>query len=194
MTVDAPQRERILGIALRLMAEHGVHAMSMRQLASECGLNAATIYHYFPSKHALLEQVISMRRYDDLLGQDFGIDASLPAAQRLEALVMAIWDGMLGEDEMWRLLLGESLRGDPAVLTVAADLSARFEAALISWITALFPGDGRSAETSARVLRGLVFGFFIENLPLPAAERRANLQRRAREIAAVATPAAALGT
>ena len=48
---DAPDpRTRILDAALALMSEQGSAGASMRQLAAACGLNVATIYHYFPSK------------------------------------------------------------------------------------------------------------------------------------------------
>ena len=61
---EAPsQRDRILDIALALMAEQGASGTSMRQLAKACDLNVAAIYHYFPSKAELLRSVIEERRY-----------------------------------------------------------------------------------------------------------------------------------
>ena len=48
------QRGRILDAALALMSESGSAGASMRQLAAACGLNVATLYHYFPSKADLL--------------------------------------------------------------------------------------------------------------------------------------------
>ncbi|MCS7296925.1 MAG: TetR/AcrR family transcriptional regulator [Bacteroidia bacterium] len=49
------QRERILEEALRLFAERGYERVSLRQLASKVGLRSPTLYHYFPTKEALLE-------------------------------------------------------------------------------------------------------------------------------------------
>lgn len=40
--------------AARLMARHGYEAMSMRQLASQVGVQAAALYRYFPTKEELL--------------------------------------------------------------------------------------------------------------------------------------------
>ncbi len=105
------QRDRILAIALRLMSESGVHAMSMRRLADACGLNVATIYHYFPSKADLLTEVIAQRSYGELLEQPPPIDRELHPRARLEQLLTWIWTEMASQDDMWRLLLGESLRG-----------------------------------------------------------------------------------
>ena len=85
---------------------------------------------------------------------------------------------------MWRLLLGESLRGDVDVMGSAAELSVTFEAALDRWMRELFPElEGR--DSVARVLRGLIYGFFIEYLPLPYDDRMRFLAQRAREIAGV---------
>ena len=189
MSVTEPldQRQRIRDAALHLMAERGVHAMSMRTLAAECGLNVATLYHYFPSKADLLADVVRQQDYAALLAPVPPIDAGLPPQARLAALLRWIWEQMAGQDDMWRLLLGESLRGDAAVMGSAADLSAMFEAALDRWIGELF-GDGDNARPLARVLRGLVYGFFIEYLPLPYEDRMRYLAQRADEIAATVLP------
>jgi AcrR family transcriptional regulator len=40
--------------ALTLIARHGFEAMTMRQLASEIGVQAAALYRYFPTKEDLL--------------------------------------------------------------------------------------------------------------------------------------------
>jgi len=188
----ADQRQRILGQALRLMADTGVHAMSMRRLATSCGLNVATIYHYFPSKSALLDAVIADQDYEGLLVETPPVDPALPPGERLAALLEWMWSRMGEHVAMWKLLLGESLRGEPQALTAAAGLSASFEAALDRWLDALFPEEhafGGQRRVVARVLRGLVYGFFVETMPLPAADRDRFLAQRAAEIAAVLSPA-----
>ncbi len=45
----------ILTAAQRLFAQVGYPAVSMRVLARELGLSPATLYHYYPTKQALLE-------------------------------------------------------------------------------------------------------------------------------------------
>lgn len=187
LTEPTDQRSRILDTALHLMAEHGVHAMSMRRLADACGLNVATLYHYFPSKADLLEAVVAHQDYRSLLAQTPPIDAQLPPRPRLAALLRWIWSEMAGQDDMWRLLLGESLRGDVAVMSSAAELSALFEAGLDRWMGELF-GDVELPPAFARVLRGAIYGFFIEYLPLPYDDRMRYLAQRAEEIAQVLLP------
>lgn len=45
--------------ALSLMARHGYEAMSMRQLASEVGVQAAALYRYYPTKEDLLHSLLN---------------------------------------------------------------------------------------------------------------------------------------
>jgi AcrR family transcriptional regulator len=183
------QRQRILDHALRLMADAGVHAMSMRSLATACGLNVATIYHYFPSKGALLDAVIAHQDYEGLLVESPPIDPALPTRERMVSLLEWIWQRMGEHDAMWKLLLGESLRGDPQALRSAGELSVAFERAVDRWLDELFPDLPGTSRVNARVVRGLVYGFFIETMPLAPRDRRTYLAQRAIEIASVFVPA-----
>jgi AcrR family transcriptional regulator len=47
-------REAIDGAALELFAELGYHATSMRAIAAAAGVQPAAIYHWYPSKEAIL--------------------------------------------------------------------------------------------------------------------------------------------
>ncbi len=170
------------------MAAGGVHAMSMRSLAGELGVNVATLYHYFPSKADLLQEVIAHQSYEQLVDQVPDIDLTLPANERLAALVVWIWDKMATQDDMWRLLLGESLRGEIAALGSAADLIELFEGALRRWVTSILPDHDGDIVLFARVLRGMVFGFYIEMLPLAYEDRMVFLRRRGDEIGIVLAP------
>lgn len=110
------QRDRILDQALALMSEHGSAAMSMRSLARACGLQVAAIYHYFPSKDALLAAVFDERRYSSRLGEPIDVDPLGSVRERLRAVFDVFWQGALEEEPVLRLLLGEGLRGHPVAL------------------------------------------------------------------------------
>jgi AcrR family transcriptional regulator len=179
------QRARILDAALHLMAAGGVHAMGMRRLANELGLNVATLYHYFPSKGDLLRAVVAQQDYATLLRQTPPVERSRSDAERLAALLRWIWTEMGTQEDMWRLLLGESLRGDTDVMDSAAELSALFEEALADWLADFVPGLPGEPVAAARLLRGAIYGFFIEYLPLPRRDRDILLATRADEIAGV---------
>ena len=53
------RRQQILDIAMRLFAENGYHATSMRELNKEIGMADALTYHYFPGgKLEILKAVL----------------------------------------------------------------------------------------------------------------------------------------
>ncbi|WP_412541023.1 TetR/AcrR family transcriptional regulator [Longispora sp. K20-0274] len=51
-------RELILDTALGYVDIHGLAALSMRKLGAELGVEAMTLYHYFPNKDALLDGLV----------------------------------------------------------------------------------------------------------------------------------------
>jgi AcrR family transcriptional regulator len=50
-------RERLIDAAERLFAQHGLEAVTMRQLAAELGVSPMTPYRYFEDKEAILAAV-----------------------------------------------------------------------------------------------------------------------------------------
>lgn len=50
-------RDRLCDVAERLFAEHGLEAVTIRQLAAELGVSAMTPYRYFQDKDAILAAV-----------------------------------------------------------------------------------------------------------------------------------------
>lgn len=53
-----PVREKIRAAAVRLFAEMGYHAAPLRDIASLAGIQAASIYYHYPSKQALLVEIM----------------------------------------------------------------------------------------------------------------------------------------
>lgn len=51
-------REKIRDAAVRLFAEMGYHAAPLRDIASLAGIQAASIYYHYPSKQALLVEIM----------------------------------------------------------------------------------------------------------------------------------------
>src|SRR5690242_1871406 len=51
-------RECILDAAVQLFAEYGYHAAPLRDIARMAGIQAASIYHHYPSKQALLVEIM----------------------------------------------------------------------------------------------------------------------------------------
>src|SRR5438067_1425836 len=68
-------RRRILQTALDFVDRAGLEELSMRKLGAELGVEAMALYHYFPSKAAVLDAVVA-----DVLQQ-----LELPAAGSVAA-------------------------------------------------------------------------------------------------------------
>lgn len=73
-------KDAVLAAAVQLFAEYGYHAAPLRDIASMAGIRAASIYHYYDSKQALLVEIMDtymqrlnanlekiLREYDDPL-------------------------------------------------------------------------------------------------------------------------------
>lgn len=52
------RREEVLDAGLSLISEHGVAGASLRKLAARLGMSQPSLYHYFDSKDALVQQII----------------------------------------------------------------------------------------------------------------------------------------
>lgn len=182
------QRERILDTALDLMAERGASATSMRALASACGLNVAALYHYFPSKHALLRAVIEERRYGAQIEAMPVPDLRLPAAERLAALVVDMWDGALAEATIWRLLLTEAIHGDGTAREVGAELLTTLEAGMRDALPRLFPELAVDVDVAARLVASTLVTLMVESSLVEPADLQAHAEQRARDLATVLLP------
>lgn len=76
------QRDEILELATVAFAELGYPSASMSQLAKACGTSKARLYHYFPSKEAILFE--SLDRYTRRLGERIAEVRSRALAPRAE--------------------------------------------------------------------------------------------------------------
>jgi AcrR family transcriptional regulator len=181
------QRERILDTALDLMSEQGAGDTSMRQLARACDLNVAGIYHYFPSKADLLRSVIEERQYMLRLRELPDVDVQLPPRELLSGLITEMWLGAMEEERIWRLVLGEGLRGDTSALAVGGELLETIESALADWLANLFPELEDRADAAAAIIMGQLYTFFMERLFRPDQDIGA-IRSRAQALAVVVFP------
>ena len=181
----AVQRDRILDATLGLMARVGAHGTSMRAVAAACGLNVATLYHYFPSKRDLLRAAIAHRRAADLPASPFPEGLSGSVEERLGALLDHLFVGMTAEEDLWRALIAEAIHGDDDVFEPLLDTANAFEDALAAWLRALCP-DAPALHDPAVVaaIRNAVIGVLVEHLPRSEGRRKA-LEARARALAHV---------
>lgn len=76
---------RVRDAALRLFAQNGFAAVSMRQIAREVGVQVGALYNYTPDKQTLLFDL--MRTHMEELLAAVPVDADVPVAARLERFV-----------------------------------------------------------------------------------------------------------
>jgi AcrR family transcriptional regulator len=118
------QREHILDVSLRLMSERGATGMSMRQLANACDLQVA---------------VVAERQYGSRLEDPLPVDPDAPPAERLTDVFVQVFEGALSEQSIWRLLIGEAMRGESTVLPVGQELLALLQPAAADWVVRAVP-------------------------------------------------------
>lgn len=101
-------RERFIDVAARLFAERGYAATSVADIQTALGLTAGSgaLYKHFPSKHALLEEVVGIH-LDTMRSANAEFAARVPAdlQQALEFIVDAVWAGMQRDHAVLRVLL-----------------------------------------------------------------------------------------
>ena len=88
MTDMLTTRERIRREAAALFRKKGFNGTSMAELAGEVGITKSSLYHHFPSKQALLSEIIELtvNRVTPLVQEV--ADSDLPIRERLGRAVV----------------------------------------------------------------------------------------------------------
>lgn len=60
-------RKELISKSFDLFADKGYGAITMRQIAQALGVSTGTLYHYFPSKQALFEQLVEEISQQDVI-------------------------------------------------------------------------------------------------------------------------------
>lgn len=103
---DFEQKQNaILKSAAAVIAELGMEKASMAQVASHVGVSKALLYHYYPSKDALIFDIIKTH----LLELDHAVtkadDKAIPADPRLRQLIWAVLDTYRDADDEHKVQL-----------------------------------------------------------------------------------------
>lgn len=85
--VDRDQyRKQLLSKSFDLFACKGYSSITMRQIAESLGVSTGTLYHYFPNKKALFEQLIEEISQQDVLKATAELEGTETLQERMEAL------------------------------------------------------------------------------------------------------------
>ncbi len=81
-------RKQLLNNCFEIFAEKGYSSVTMREIASEIGVSTGTLYHYFPSKESLFEQLIEYLSYEDTKEEAIAELGNPPTlAERIEKMM-----------------------------------------------------------------------------------------------------------
>lgn len=145
--IQAESKAKIVETALKLFAENGYDATSIRMIAQAAGISQGLMYNYFGSKADLLAEIMHLMMVYSAEAWD-NIPHNAPPLDQLKTLIRNTFAELQKREDFWRVFY--SLRYIPA-----------FEAVL---------GDQIINATAA--LRHVFFQFYKE-ANLPDAERRA---------------------
>ena len=119
----AARRTHLLDTAVRLAAGGDLLAVSVADIAEAAGVSEGLLYHYFPSKQALLEAAVQRaadRLLADLTAAIDGPDAPGPPMAQLAAALEAYLDHVQADPTGWRALLAAT-SGEPARIAESLD-------------------------------------------------------------------------
>ena len=97
------KREAILRAAARLFADEGYGRASMSNVAQKCGISKANIYHYYPSKEALLFDMLDSHLSelrDRVVGLEFASDDPKLQLRAILAEVLLTYQGADAEHDV----------------------------------------------------------------------------------------------
>jgi AcrR family transcriptional regulator len=106
---DFEEKQRgILDIAAGVFADQGMDKASMSQIAQAASVSKALLYHYYPSKDALIFAIIVTHLESLETAIEQADDPTLPPKDRLRKLVGAVLENYRGADNEHKVQLNAS--------------------------------------------------------------------------------------
>lgn len=132
---DFEEKQRgILDAAAAVFAEQGMDKASMSQIAQAASVSKALLYHYYPSKDALIFAIIVTHLEGLEVAIENADDPSLPPKDRLRKLVGAVLENYRGADNEHKVQLNASaaLNDDQKaeIMAIERQVVKRFSAVL----------------------------------------------------------------
>ncbi len=99
------KKRAILAAAAAVFASQGMEKASMAQIAAHAGVSKALLYHYYPSKEALIFAIIHTHLGELEAALAAADDPALPPPERLRRLIGIILDKYRGADDAHKVQL-----------------------------------------------------------------------------------------
>ena len=152
-------REQLLRSALSLMAEGGHGQLSIQAVARAAGMTTGAVQHHFPSKAALMMQVLGRLIEALESGTDFWPSPRWELPRRADHFVRQAWQQLYGQPRFataWSAYL--AARDDAAMTAHIVEQRARLQVHLRARFFDAFPEIARAADADAR------FAFVLSSL------------------------------
>ncbi|WP_170434236.1 TetR/AcrR family transcriptional regulator [Ruegeria arenilitoris] len=170
------KRAQILKSAARVFAREGFDRASMTQLARECGISKANIYHYYDSKDAILFDILEtyLRELRDLI---CGLEMEgLSPPEKLHRVVAEILLAYQGVDDEHRV----QTSGMSALPEDQQRLLRGYQRDMVNFLSAIlsdvapdvFQGDGAKLRSATMSVFGMLNWYYMWNSGADAQARR----------------------
>ncbi len=161
MATGTDRKAQILDGATRLFAEQGYGGMTMKMLATECGITEPALYRHYASKEALYEAVL------ETLAARLNSEAFFASVSRsagleevLSGLAEHVVEYYTRNADTYRLLLFSALNGHAKAKQVFTVLRGAYVKFLVGHLDRLY-AEGKivkkNNEITARCFVGMVF-------------------------------------
>lgn len=84
------RKQELLKIAYQMFIQKGYEETSIDEIIAEAHIAKGTYYYHFPSKEALLEEVINMMIEDEVCRAKEVVSAQMPVPQKLAGIVVSL--------------------------------------------------------------------------------------------------------
>ncbi|WP_170527439.1 TetR/AcrR family transcriptional regulator [Ruegeria arenilitoris] len=170
------KRAQILKSAARVFAREGFDRASMTQLARECGISKANIYHYYDSKDAILFDILEtyLRELRDLI---CGLEMEgLSPPEKLHRVVAEILLAYQGVDDEHRV----QTSGMSALPEDQQRLLRGYQRDMVNFLSGIlsevapdvFQGDGAKLRSATMSVFGMLNWYYMWNSGADAQARR----------------------
>jgi AcrR family transcriptional regulator len=160
-------RQEILDAARKLLLAGGVEAVTLASVAAELDLTKQALYHYFPSKEALLKSLIAALLEDEIDAITAAVMAAKPGSDVLGVVIRAFYAHYIHALEAFRaiycqmqLLPMSAIRLDEEMLREEINPHTR---RLFDLLEARLSGEGMS-RTERRRMRRLAYSAWLSAL------------------------------
>lgn len=161
------KRAHILKSAARVFAKEGVARASMSQVAQDCGISKANIYHYYGSKDALLFDILDSYLSElrsRLMDLPLGDHAPQDRLRLLVTEILLAYQGMDHEHKIQTEGLVLLPRDQQSILRAyQRDMVHQMSRVLSDAAPEVFAGDPQKLRAAAMSVFGMLNWFYMWN-------------------------------